>query len=244
MYCALKTESTMSVRFVRTVMLPEMSEDALAEGTLATELADALATELADALADGLVVLPDEQAIAAPLMSRTAKIAVSRFPTVPVPPRNLFGCEVATAAEQYRGHGSLPGTMVRASLGLTSGSLPQRATPPTGGSIPPPWNQTANGRRALDTSHDQSRRACFQTLGREPRPRPRLARNHSSGRSDVQQLSRRPRESVEMGGSRVVDDAGACSVAGLCDGTPPPLDDSRPRLVACQVKRLHVFLSS
>jgi hypothetical protein len=101
----VKTESTMSVRFVRTVMLPEMSEDALAEGALAegalaTELADVLATELADGLADGLVVLPDEQATAAPLISRTAKIAVSRFPTVPVPPRNLFGCQVATAAEQ------------------------------------------------------------------------------------------------------------------------------------------------
>src|SRR5664280_625763 len=95
----------MSVRFVRTVMLPEMSEDALAEGALATELAEgALATELADGLADGLVVLPDEQATAAPLISRTAKIAVSRFPTVPVPPRNLFGCEVATAADSLPKH--------------------------------------------------------------------------------------------------------------------------------------------
>src|ERR1035437_9142555 len=244
MYCALKTESTMSVRFVRTVMLPEMSEDALAEGTLATELADALATELADALADGLVVLPDEQAIAAPLMSRTAKIAVSRFPTVPVPPRNLFGCEAATAAEQYRSHGSLPGTMVPSSLGLTSGSLPQRATPPTGGAFhrrgPKPRMVVVRLTPPTISPGEPASKPWAGSLALvRDWPGTTPAGDPMSNSSLADQGS-----PSEMGGSRVVDDAGACSVAGLCDGTPPPLDDSRPRLVACQVKRSHVFLSS
>jgi hypothetical protein len=80
----------MSVRLVRTVMLPEMSAaaDVLADGTVDAELADALGAVVVP-VGDGLAP-PFEQAVAAPLRSRTASKAASRFPTVRIPPRDLL----------------------------------------------------------------------------------------------------------------------------------------------------------
>jgi hypothetical protein len=70
-------------------MLPEMSADALAEGALLVEeLADALGGAVVP-VGDGLAPLP-EQAAVAPLSSRTASKAASRFPTVRIPPRDLL----------------------------------------------------------------------------------------------------------------------------------------------------------
>jgi hypothetical protein len=70
-------------------MLPEMSvaADVLADGAVDAELADALAAVVP--VGDGLAP-PFEQAVAAPLRSRTASKAASRFPTVRIPPRDLL----------------------------------------------------------------------------------------------------------------------------------------------------------
>ena len=70
-YWALKTVSTMSVRLVRTVMLPEMSAaaDVLADGTEDAELADALAL----AELHGLTVY--DAAYASVARSRHARLA-------------------------------------------------------------------------------------------------------------------------------------------------------------------------
>jgi hypothetical protein len=114
-YWVLKTVSTMSVRFVRTVMLPEIAEGELAEGPLLVEeLADALGAVVVP-VGDGLAP-PFEQAVAAPLRSRTASKAASRFPTVRIPPRDLL-LRVTSVPERCRARASRLVTMGRSPLG-------------------------------------------------------------------------------------------------------------------------------